>query len=189
MNTLETTKRLILKVSQDDEIAFSKLYDIYFSKVFSFAGCFIRSVESRKEVVSDVFFSLWSNRARLPGIASFESYLFIITRNKSVDYLDRFKQIPAYMLDSSFEIMEEKDTPEFNMIYNELEALINKSISELPERCRLIFLLSRDEGFTYNQIADILSLSESTVNGQMVIAIRKLGEALRKYLPVIFIFH
>lgn len=189
MKGSEIIKRLLIKVSEDDELSFSKLYNIYFTKVYNFAGCFIRSNESRKEVVSDVFLSLWNNRSKLPAITNFDSYVFIITRNKSVDYLNRYKQTPAYMLDVSFEIMEEKDTPEFNLLYKELETLIDKSINELPERCKLIFLMSRDEGFTYKKIADILTLSESTVNGQMVIAIKKLGEALRKYLHFVLLFN
>jgi RNA polymerase sigma-70 factor (ECF subfamily) len=189
MRGSEIFKHLILKISEGDEPSFSRLYDIYFSKVYNFAGCFISSKESRKEVISDVFLTLWNNRTKLPGITDFESYLFIITRNKSIDYLNKYKQAPAYSIDVSFEIMEDTDSPEFTMLYNELESLINKSINELPERCKLIFLMSRDEGFTYNQIAEILSLSESTVNSQMVIAIKKLGEALRKYLRLILLLH
>lgn len=171
-----------MKVSEGDEISFSKLYNIYFAKVYSFTGCFIHSNESRKEVVSDVFITIWNNRSKLPAINSFESYLFIITRNKSVDYLNKYKLTPAYISEFSFEIIEEADTPEHKLVYKELEEYINKSVRELPERCKLIFLMSRDEGFTYKEIADILSLSESTVNGQMVIALKKLGEALGKFL-------
>lgn len=188
MKDSDIVKHLLVKVSEDNEISFAKLYDIYFSKVYSFASCFIRSEESRKEVVSDVFLTLWKNRSKLPEIANFNSYIFIITRNKSVDYINKYKQIPAYLSDSSFEIVED-NTPEFNLLYKELEAMINNSVKELPERCKLIFILSRDEGFSYKEIAEILSISESTVNGQMVIAIKKLGEALRKYLKMFLLFN
>jgi RNA polymerase sigma-70 factor (family 1) len=180
-------KRLLLKVSEGDEISFSKLYNIYFSKVYNFTGCFIRSNEPRKELVADVFLSVWHNRSKLLEIESFDAYLFIIARNKSINHLNKHKLKPAYTSETSFEIMEEKNTPECKLLYKELEVHINKSINELPEKCKLIFLMSRNEGFTYKEIANVLSLSESTVNGQMVIAIKKLGKSLRKYLSCLLL--
>lgn len=186
MSKSEIIQHLILKVSEGNEIAFARLYETFFAKIYSFTGCFIKSAEARKEVVSDVFLTIWNNRSRLTEIKNFESYVFIITRNKSVDYLDKYRQKPAYLEEESFEIITENDSPEDKILTKELEIIINKSINELPERCKLIYLMSRDEGFTYKEIAEILTLSEATINSQIVIALKKLGNTIKEYISLLF---
>ena len=74
------------------------------------------------------------------------------------------------------------ESPEEIQINKELNEIINSAINELPERCRLIFLMAREEGLKYREIAEVLSISEKTVNAQMVTAIKKLTASLKKYL-------
>ncbi|NJK98274.1 MAG: sigma-70 family RNA polymerase sigma factor [Bacteroidales bacterium] len=66
-----------------------------------------------------------------------------------------------------------------------IENAIENAINDLPERCRLVFLLAKEESLKYREIAEILSISEKTVNAQIVTAIKKLGNSLRKYLTIL----
>jgi len=83
-------------------------------------------------------------------------------------------------------IVAKNENPEEIVLNEELRHEIEKSIKELPERCRLIFLMAKEEGLKYREIAEILSISEKTVNAQMVTAIKRIGETLKKYLSFFF---
>ena len=119
---------------------------------------------------------------KLPEIQNFEAYLYVLTRNKAYNYLDKINRNPEFAFDLSIEIQANSSNPEELLLSEELEKVINSSINELPERCRIIFLMSREEKLKYQEIADILSISEKTVHAQMVTALKKLNTSLKKYL-------
>jgi len=64
------------------------------------------------------------------------------------------------------------------MVDKEFADSLKQAVDELPDRCRIIFMMAREEGLRYKEIADILSISEKTVNAQMVLAIKKLTKRL-----------
>lgn len=78
-------------------------------------------------------------------------------------------------------IAAEGDTPEDVILHEELESLVEKAFARLPERCRMIYYLVREEGKSYRETAEMLGISERTVNSQMTIAKRKLTDLLCDY--------
>jgi RNA polymerase sigma-70 factor (ECF subfamily) len=183
MKNSELARDLLYRISQDDSAAFTQLFDLYLSKVLQVAGYFIKSDEICHEVTSDVFLIIWNNRRKLVDIENFDAYIYTITKNKSFDYLDKRSREPDF-LQVPLEINSLINNPEVELLCKEAENLVNKSIQELPPRCREVFIMAREEGFKYHEIAKILSISEKTVNAQMVTAIKKMTEAIRKYLLV-----
>lgn len=184
MPSLHSIKQLMNRVSEDDSEAFTELFDLYFSKVFRIASFFIKSEDVCQEVVSDVFLNIWNNRKKLKEINNFDSFVFIVTKNKAFDYLDRMGREPDYIFDLSVEIPSGVNSPETQLINNELDKILQKTIEELPPRCRMIYIMCREQGLKYREIAEVMSISERTVNAQMVIAVKKIGEVIRKYLLV-----
>lgn len=179
-------KSLIISISEDDTIAFRKLYDLLYLRLFRFCGYFVKSTELKEEIVSDVFVILWQNRRSLIKIENPEAYIYTTARNRSLYYL---RQKKAEFLDSVGEIsieMAYNETPETRLESHEVSLAIEKAINELPERCRLVFLMAKEEGFKYREIAEILSISEKTVNAQIVTALKKLHDSLRKILGILF---
>lgn len=176
-------KNLIEQISQNDTDAFAKFYDLFYIKLYRFSTYFIKSDEICQEVVSDVFLSIWQSRARLPEIENVESYLYTSTRHRALYYLNQSSQKKLVPIDDlPIGIITHDQNPEEIVLNDELRLEIEKSIKELPERCQLIFLMAKEEGLKYREIAEILSISEKTVNAQMVTAIKRIGEALKKYL-------
>ncbi|HEX3007165.1 MAG TPA: RNA polymerase sigma-70 factor [Bacteroidales bacterium] len=186
MSKSKADKDLIFKVATGDSVAFKDFYDLYSDKVYQFSFYFIKHAETCEEVVSDVFLNIWNNKERLPEIENLEGYLYIITRNKTYNYIDKEARIPESTSDFSPEIQIENTDPEAILLTKELEATINISIQELPERCRIIFLMSREDKMKYHEIAEILSISEKTVHAQIVTALKKLNAALKRYLYIVF---
>lgn len=122
----------------------------------------------------------------VPKIENFEGYLYTIIRNTSLSYIEK----KGNDLISIEELLPEKHsnviTPEDYYIEKELSYAILGAMDNLPERCRLIFLLAREERLKYSEIAEKLSISEKTVNAQMVLAIKKLSNALKIILIILF---
>lgn len=109
-------------------------------------------------------------------IANIDTYLYISVRNESFRFQARNKDLNRVSLNELLPLMEEEDegSPEEHLELKEMREMLDKAIDELPEKCRLVFLMSREEGLKTKEIAEILSVQESTVRVQMKIAIEKL---------------
>jgi RNA polymerase sigma-70 factor (family 1) len=151
----------------------------FFPKISRYAEYFLKTTFECEDTVSEVFLELWNNRKTLTKVKNLEGYIYTITKNKALRVLNqnRKEKHVTYDLDH-FSFLIEHETPEEVQINKELNVLINKAISELPKRCQLVFLMAREEGLKYKEIAEKLSISEKTVNAQMVTAIKKLTTSL-----------
>ena len=181
---------LLSSVSSDGRGAFERFYNLYYDQVFRFAYYCLGEEEACKEVVSDVFFSIWNSKARLKEIDNIDTYLYITVRNEALRHISRSNSVNKIQMDQlcSFE-PEEEATPEGMLESQEMRELLNLAIDELPEKCRLIFLMIREEGLSTKEVAKILSIQESTVRVQMKIAVEKLIKRLKSDFPDIsFVF-
>jgi RNA polymerase sigma-70 factor (family 1) len=180
MKSAEPILRLIKLISEDNSDAFEKFYDLYYPKIYRFSSYFVKSGELCEEIVSDIFFSIWQGRKRLPDIENIDAYIYTSTKNRAYYYLAQANQKTEITIDNlpiGFTVVD--DNPEKIAITHELQQLINRAIADLPQRCRLIFLMAREEGLKYRDIAQVLSISEKTVNAQMVTALKKISSALK----------
>lgn len=154
-------------------------------RFFRFAYYCLGEKEECREVVTDVFFSVWQSRKRLKDIDNIDTYLYISVRNESFRFQARNKDLNRVSLNELLPLMEEEDegSPEEHLELKEMREMLDKAIDELPEKCRLVFLMSREEGLKTKEIAEILSVQESTVRVQMKIAIEKLVARLKPSFP------
>ncbi|RHJ82720.1 RNA polymerase sigma-70 factor [Parabacteroides sp. AM08-6] len=176
---------LARSVSEDNRSAFNMLYQVYYENVFRFSYYFLRDKEACREVVSDVFFSIWQSRKKLKEITNLEAYFYIVTKNEAMRYLNRKNEYEKLSLDDfPIELEDlEASSPDGQLIDKEIETLLTQIINELPDKCRLIFLMARQEGLKPKEIGKILSISESTVRVQMKIAVEKIIEKIRPHFP------
>ncbi len=180
---LPDLKTTLLKTAEGSHSAFEELYNAYFSKSYSFALYFTGTNYLASEVVADVFLNLWKRRARLPGIKNWDSYLYISIRNRALAMRQRdISRTPESSDLFSVSLVAGGGTPEDIVMRDEMEQVIEKAFQQLPERCRLIYYMVRTESMSYRQVADILDISERTVNSQMTIATRKLRACVCQYL-------
>ena len=154
-------------------------------RFFRFAYYCLGEKEACREVVTDVFFSVWQSRKRLKDIDNIDTYLYISVRNEAFRFQARNKDLNRVSLNELLPLMEEEDegSPEEHLELKEMREMLDKAIDELPEKCRLVFLMSREEGLKTKEIAEILSVQESTVRVQMKIAIEKLVARLKPSFP------
>lgn len=119
----------------------------------------------------------------MADIENFKAYLFTSARNTALNYLDREKREKAILLEDIVVSMPINEIcPESELISKELKEAIGLAIDHLPERCKLIYSLAKIENLKYKEIAQILDISVKTIDHQLTIAVKKIGEEIQKYL-------
>lgn len=139
--------------------------------------------EESRNLVHEVFITVWEKFDSLPATTQYRSYLFTAVRNRSLNYLrDKKKTL-------SLEAVNNDGYSENTSVEAaELEHLIEKAIESLPAKCRQVFEMNRVEGLKYAEIADRLGLSIKTVEAQMSKALNVLREHLREFLTLLFFY-
>jgi RNA polymerase sigma-70 factor (ECF subfamily) len=183
----EYSDQEILKLLQDNS---DKAIDILFRQYYGFL-ChavykIIPDTNLVEDIAQDVFYELWRKRSRLSIKTSLKAYLRRAAMNKALNFIrdqkikfdDEEKQAP---LESKIPSINQK------LEAAELQQLIDKVIDDLPERCRIVFVLSRFEELSYNEIAKQLDISSKTVENQISKALKILRVRLGDYLNLFFI--
>lgn len=180
---MENTKirHWIQAMAAGDSQAFKHLFDACYPRLYRLAFYYLRSDVLSEEVVSDVFLKIWNNRKRLSEIEHPDFYFFQAVKNQSLTCLKKEARLPhteEFSLKSS---RIEYSEPENLLIARELAAMIEEAISQLPEKCEMIFRMVREDGMSYKEVADLLEIAPKTVENQMNIALKKLKAALERY--------
>jgi RNA polymerase sigma-70 factor (ECF subfamily) len=189
METGNQTKELFLyqEMKSGKEYAFDFFFNYYYPGLCVYAQKLVSIPEQEaKDLVQDVFVKFWNDREKTDIRFSIRSYLFVSVKNKCFD-LHRKRNTDLKVQ----EITKDHDITDGSFdtyVLSELEALFNKSLEKLPERCREVFELSRFHGLKNREIAAKLNLSEKTVENQVTKALHILKEELKDYLPLLALF-
>ncbi|HMR17764.1 MAG TPA: RNA polymerase sigma-70 factor [Sphingobacterium sp.] len=175
-----TDEYLFSLLQNDDEKAFTELYNRYWKKLLVRALMILNVQEEAEEIVHDVFVTLWKKRATLSILNSFRTYMGAILKYRCFEVLAKRSQ--AREKASIDNIVEQEDLStqqwlDFKYLREELE----EAICQLPEKCQLIFRLSREQYLSDKEIAEKLDISVNTVRVQMHRALRKLKSSLNSF--------
>lgn len=186
MTAIQTKIReLQLQIARcESEQAFSALFRLLYDRLLRFCIQYVDSREAAEEIVSDVFVKLWNRRLQLENIANLEVYLFVAVKNHSLNYLEQFSSLRITPLDNGMAQLCAPADPEKEMEWKEMHFRLDQEVNRLPDQCRKVFRLIRDEGFRYKDVAVILNISPRTVETQLFRAIRRLNEAIAPFLSV-----
>ncbi|MDR2913834.1 MAG: sigma-70 family RNA polymerase sigma factor, partial [Tannerella sp.] len=152
--------------------------------VYRFVHNFLPNKEDCEEVVSEVYYIIWKQRETLLDIENFKSWLYIVCRNEAFHYIKQKEKYDSLSIDDlHVNLLIDTSSVDGKLIEEEMLEIYNAAVAELPERCKLIFLMVREERLKYKEIAGILSISEGTIEQQMNIAIKKIVATVRKHYP------
>lgn len=174
-------KDLLSEVAlNNSRVSFKRLYLLYYNKMFSLAKSIVKSDEIAEEVTDDLFLNLWMQRARLPQIGNFTYYCYTSIKNKCLTHLSKPQVRKVDIDDIELEIADSSATGEDLLVCEDLAKVIDSSLKALPEQCRLVFKLLRDDGLKYRQVAELLDISIKTVEYHMGNALKRLAEDILK---------
>lgn len=169
---------LVIKLKQKDSDAFNSLYLKYVDRLYAFALSVLKSQQLAEDVVHDVFVKLWEKSDDLNPELSFQSWLFTVTRNHMLNMIKRASKEQSILGELLSNALPNHDHVMNQIQGDETNRIIHEAIQNLPDKRRQIFILCRFHDYTYKEAAKVLGITESTVNSQMVKAIRSIKSFL-----------
>jgi len=177
----EKDEKLLFRIKTNDdykafEILFKRYYEYLCMQSFALSRCEQKS----EEIVSELFYKIWKNRKDLTIAANLKYYLHRSARNRTIDHLRKYRHeknfsdvtLPAY-------VARDPD-PEHYTIGEDCRKHIKRAIGKLPPQARKVFLMSREEGKKYQEIAEELGLSIKTIETHMRRALIFLRKELKE---------
>ena len=179
-----TDQELAILIREDDHAAFTEIYKRYWDKLFVVANNRLNDESDAEEVVQDVFLSIWKRRKTLELQYTLHTYLSVAIKYQVIN-----RQSTLYKKATHQELTEETEEVS-NTTYlwfaeKELKEQLTLSINKLPEKCRIVFLKSREDGRTNAQIAEDLNISEKTVEAHITRALHALKASLQVLVPLL----
>lgn len=180
---MENEHQILKLVAEGDSQAFRTLYMHYYDRLFQFAMMFLHSEAASEDVIADVFFNLWKDRSTLTSIPNFHPYIYQAVRYGCLNvlksgYISRRADIP----ETELQINISSENPFDELTYKELHKAIAHAITSLPERCRVIFKMAKEDEMNHQEIADILNVKRCTVERQLILAKEKIKSSIKQFL-------
>jgi RNA polymerase sigma-70 factor (ECF subfamily) len=176
-----TDKELVGFLHDTDESAIEKIFKQYYSYICSAVYKIIPDPTLTEDLAQDVFYELWRKREKITINSSLKAYLKRAAINKALNYI-RSKKMKFDSDDDDAVINISVSSSENSFEAKELQGIINASIDTLPEKCRIVFMMSRFEEMSYKEIAAELEISIKTVENQISKALKILKKAVNPYL-------
>jgi len=165
------------RLKQDDERAFDALFRHYSALVYRFAYSYLKSRPAAEEIVQECFIKIWEKRAQLREDMPLKGYLFTTAHHAVLNELRR----DQHHLRLHGQVAATGPTSVANEVeYQEMEALYLAALDRLPPKQREVFVLSRQQGLSYPEIAERQGVSVETVEAHIVQALK----TLRKYFKL-----
>jgi RNA polymerase sigma-70 factor (ECF subfamily) len=178
----ETDADLIRRIRAGDERALEVVFRAHYVSMCTVVRRIVFAPDVAEELVQDVFFKLWSKRESIAEIDALKTYLYRAARNTALNHLRRQKLENAYEeREASKGEPSAVEATDDSAAATDLTVAVQAAIARLPDRCREIFLMSRDGGLTYNEIAKDLGISIKTVETQMGRALKSLRLSLARF--------
>lgn len=174
-----------------DEAVFGLIYDLYSSKIYTLAFRFLKDSARSEEIVQETFIKLWQSRINLDSNGDLWLYIYVIAKRLSLNTLRELSRSASFVRELLIQMEDLHCQTEQDILAKELEAFSKEVISRLPKQQQLVFQLSRNEGLSHKEIAEVLKISPNTVKNHMVEALKTLRMQL-KYTDLIYllaIFH
>jgi len=171
-------EELSILLFEGDATAFEEIFNRYWLKLYGAALKRVKSHEVAEEITQDLFTLLWAKRESVQIHKSLAAYLFTSVRYMVLNHIQ--KEIVRDNYKESFQAANVfcDNSTEETVSLNELIRNIDKEVKYLPSQCRSVFELSRKENKTNREIAEVLGISEKTVEGHLTKAIKQLRMGL-----------
>lgn len=176
--TEEITEKNVLRINED---TFALMYKQFWKKLYYLCHQKLNDKELAQDMVHDLFKSVWERRNDLIISDSLEKYLVKSIKYKISGYFREKIQQDKNLEESLLYTNEAEAVTEKQVAFSFLSRELNTLVDELPERCKLIYKLSRERGLNNRQIASSLLVSEKTVENQITKALSYIRHRLRQY--------
>lgn len=180
-------KELMRRFSEGDESALAQIYHRYWKTLFIQAYNILKDRMVCEDIVQDIFIQLWHKRKNISITESLGAYLQASTRYQVFHYI-RKNPSKEHLFDNIEQRLCGEPCDQL-LVQKDLHERVNEIISRLPEKCRVIYKLSREEYLPHKEIAERLQISIKTVENQLTIALRRLRISLKDAILLLLFIH
>lgn len=182
ISPLINENELLAKIAEGDQNALSKIYNHYNKHVYTFAFRYLKSEPDAEEIVQETFLKIWLMGRAAVEIRSLQTYLKTIAVNKCLDRL-RYQARRIKTVSISGDELNEPghNETEEGILLNDLNQIMQRGISQLPDQQKLIYRLCKEQGLKNDEVARQLNLSPHTVRMHMKLALRSLKNYMIKH--------
>ena len=166
-----------------NKVVFDFIFHYYYSGLCAYCERITGDEQVAEDIVQDLFVTLWVKHHQIKITSSLKNYLFTSIKNRSLDFLKLEKRKNQKLAAIHIEKKLPENLSNFWFAESEFQEIVEKSLKNLPPRCREIFELSRFQGLKNQEIADKLGLSKRTIELQVGNALKQLRTDLKPYLP------
>ena len=182
-----TDVELVERLQNNEEGALTIIYKEYWEIMFLAAYNLVKDRSVCEDIVQEVFISLWQRREKIQIKVSLKSYLYTSTVYKVYDHFNKNKKMAKDELFDNFENKIETSNPETKLMHQELMNYLDAIVDTLPEKCKEVYKLSRENMLSNKEIAEQLNISQRTVEGHISRALKILKESLGVAVSIEFI--
>ena len=174
MNEALNLGAILKDLAKDQESPLEELFNYYYPHLYDFSRSFLKLEQGIDDILQEVFIRIWQNRKNIKDPASFNAYIFTITKNLLLN------ELRSHLNHKNLkeEIRKLSTAQEYSNVdhtqYKELKNRVDELIGRLPERQKEIFVLSRSEGLSHKEIAKKLQITTKTVEYHISLAIKSL---------------
>lgn len=182
MNTINHL--LLNQIAEGDKKAFDIFFKHYYPKLIQFACIFVSSTQQAEDVVADVLTNMLIHRKRVFILEHFEAYLYSSVKNKALSSIKRQEKVNSYPqnLQNFRQMAAVSADPHELLVEQELHTLIREIIHNFPPKRKIVFQLIREDGLSYRQAADLMEISERTVEVHLKLAVKALRQRIEQYM-------
>jgi RNA polymerase sigma-70 factor (family 1) len=172
---------ILTQVASGDEKAFTELFHAYHHQLGEFVMMLTESNEMTAEIVQDVFLKIWMNRQELNNVEKFTSYLFILTRNYTLNCLRKLANERKHQVQYGQYVTTAADTTtDTPQAHTDYFSLVDNAIAQLPPQQQQVYLLSRRDGLKHTEIASQMGISRETVKKYIQLAAKSVSDFVKK---------
>lgn len=176
---------LLAKCNEGNKAAFAEIYDRYWGLLYIHAFKMLRNEDEAKDLVQELFTSVWLKSASLQLTTTLSAYLYASIRNRVLNQIAHNTIRENYLASLSEYLTASEPLLTDYILEKELAVLIEKEVKALPEKMRQVFEMSRKENLSHKEIALKLHISDKTVKKQVGNALKVLRFRLSHLMSLI----
>jgi len=173
-------RALIISLQAGNEAAFKQLFASYYSALCEYASRYVGD-EDAEDLVQELFAYLWEQRSYIVIVSSLKAYLFAAVRNRCLNAVKKRQELLQKQAEYGELLKNHIEEPDYYFI-DELNALIEKYINDLPNKYRETFRMSRYTEMSNEEIACHSGVTVKAIEYRITQALRTLRRKLKDYL-------
>ena len=178
--TISNTEDIIRRLKKDDKSAVDELFSYYYPRLYHFSKSILKIETDIDDILQEVFVKIWLNRQKISNAVTFNAYIFTITKNEVLNLIRSSLKDHTFKDELYLHAVAEEYQTQNQLEFDEIKTGIDHIVSNLPEKRKQVFILSRTEGLSNKEIAQQLNISEKTVEDHITHAIKHIKSAMHE---------